>query len=40
MLIELNDKKKINNLNQNMTKYNKLDKMNIIINKIYRLYSN
>jgi len=40
VLIELNDKKKINNLNQNMTKYNKLDKMNIIINKIYRLYAN
>ena len=39
-LIELNDTKKINNLYQNMKKYNRSDKMNIIINKIYKLYAN
>ena len=39
-LIQLNDTKKLNNLYQNMKKYNKSDKMNIIINKIYKLYAN
>ncbi len=39
-LIELNVTKNLDKINQNMKKYNKLDKMNIIINRIYRLYAN
>lgn len=39
-LIELNVTKNLDKISQNMKKYNKLDKMNIIINRIYRLYAN
>ena len=38
-LTYLNNPKKLNYVNLNIKKYNRLNKMNIIINKIYKLYA-